>query len=247
MGCGTAFHVKPYTVKMGEGLYCSQACKTQHLQRTRTCPGCGEKFTVYRSQTRKFCSAKCHWSVRGQKDNCKCLVCGASFHRKQLTSKKGRPGIGSFCSIKCKAKQMSGSQFTATGKNRMGTKGGKRADLGGRYFRSGWEANWARYLNWLVKHKRLLKWEFEPDTFEFAGIKRGTRFYTPDFKVWPIDGGEPYYQEVKGYLDAKSKTRAKRMKKYHPAVRVDLVDKAVYLPVAKSMRGIIKEWEGKWP
>lgn len=149
--------------------------------------------------------------------------------------------------MQCKAKRMSASQFTATGKNRMGTKGGKRADLGGRYFRSGWEANWARYLNWLIARKKLyLRWEFEPDTFEFVGIKRGTRFYTPDFKVWPIGGGDPYYHEVKGYVDPKSITRAKRMKKYHPDVRVDLVDRKVYMPVAKEMHGIIKEWEGAW-
>ena len=60
-------------------------------------------------------------------------------------------------------------------------RGGKRADLANRYFRSSWEAKWARYLNWLASLHEIWGWEYEPQTFEFVEIKKGTRFYTPDF------------------------------------------------------------------
>lgn len=122
------------------------------------------------------------------------------------------------------------------------TNGGKRADLGGIYFRSSWEANWARYLNFRKAHGDIVKWEYEPDTFEFVGIKRGTRFYKPDFKVYyPLDVVQ--YEEVKGYMDAKSKTMLKRMAKYHPDVVVHVVDRARYQAVAKRLSHILAGWE----
>lgn len=123
-------------------------------------------------------------------------------------------------------------------------KGGRRADLGGRHFRSSWEANYARYLCWLQVQGEITKWEFEPDTFWFDAIKRGVRSYLPDFKVWPKDGGEPYYVEIKGYMDAKSRTKLKRMKKYHPNVTVKLVDAKLYKILDSRMRSVILGWEG---
>lgn len=54
-------------------------------------------------------------------------------------------------------------------------KGGKRSDLG-IYVRSKWEANFARYLKWMVEKEEIKSWRYEPMSFEFRGIKRGTRF-----------------------------------------------------------------------
>jgi len=65
----------------------------------------------------------------------------------------------------------------------MKYKAGKRADLGNRFFRSKWEANYARYLEWMKNRGEITDWDYECDTFEFGRIKRGGRFYTPDFKV----------------------------------------------------------------
>jgi hypothetical protein len=85
-------------------------------------------------------------------------------------------------------------------------------------------------------------WEYEPDTFEFHGIKRGCRFYTPDFKITWADGSVTYH-EVKGWMDAKSATKLKRMGKYYPTVKVELVQKERYDCIRKQMSGIIKNWE----
>ena len=85
-------------------------------------------------------------------------------------------------------------------------KGLKRPDLENIYNRSSWEANYERYLNFLD-----IGWEYEKQAFEFP-IKRGTRFYTPDYWL----GGEEKWVEVKGRLDSKSKTKLRRFKKYFP-------------------------------
>lgn len=116
--------------------------------------------------------------------------------------------------------------------------------MGNQHFRSSWEANYARYLNWLQVKGDILRWEFEPDTFWFEAIKRGVRSYLPDFKVWDADGGQPYYVEVKGYMDAKSRTKLKRMKKYHPAVKVELFDAKRYKVLDRRMKNTLPGWEG---
>jgi len=122
-------------------------------------------------------------------------------------------------------------------------KQGRRDDLGDTYFRSSWEANYARYLNLCIKQGIVHRWEFEPDTFYFENIKRGTRSYLPDFKVWDTEHTEPYYIEVKGYFDAKSKTKLKRMAKYYPDVRVDLVGAREYTEIRIKLAGLIPNWE----
>src|SRR5215471_1288173 len=71
--------------------------------------------------------------------------------------------------------------------------GGRRKDLDDRYFRSSWEANYARYLNFLKSRGEIHDWQYESNTFWFHKIKRGTRSYTPDFKVWQTPEGKPRY------------------------------------------------------
>ena len=121
-------------------------------------------------------------------------------------------------------------------------KGGKRADLGGLYVRSAWEANYARYLTWLVAQGVIKTWEYEPDTFWFLRIKRGTRSYTPDFKIHNNDGTVEYH-EVKGWMSPKSKTQLKRMARYHPDVKVVIVDADAYRAIARTAKKLIPHWE----
>lgn len=120
---------------------------------------------------------------------------------------------------------------------------GKRADLDGLYVRSSWEANYARYLNWLMKLGEVQRWEFEPDTFAFDKIKRGTRFYTPDFKVWTKDGAVEYH-EVKGYMNPQSATKLRRMRKYYPSIQIVLIDGPIYRDIARKVSKMIPNWEG---
>lgn len=119
--------------------------------------------------------------------------------------------------------------------------GGKREDLGGRYFRSTWEANYARYLNFLLDHGDLLGWEYEPKTFRFPGIERGAFEYRPDFLVKKQTGAE--WHEVKGWMDPKSKTRLKRMAKYFPAEKVVVIDATWFRRANDQLAALIPGWE----
>lgn len=123
------------------------------------------------------------------------------------------------------------------------TKGGRREDLDNRYFRSAWEANYCRYLNWLVEQGQIISWEYEADVFVFHGETRGAITYRPDFKVTEKDGSVVYH-EVKGWMDGPSKTRLQRMKKHYPEVKVIVIGEAEYKAVAK-WKALIPEWEGR--
>lgn len=117
---------------------------------------------------------------------------------------------------------------------------GTRTDLGF-YVRSKWEANVARYLKFLRLRGKVYDWEYEPETFYFP-IRRGTVSYTPDFKVWDHKDAKPVYWEVKGYMDAKSKTQLNRMARYHPDVQIVLIERDEYRAIAKWSR-LIEGWE----
>lgn len=119
-------------------------------------------------------------------------------------------------------------------------KGGFRKDLG-IYVRSTWEANYSRYLNFLVNQNQIKYWEYEPKTFYFEKIKRGSRSYTPDFRITNIDGSH-YWVEVKGYMNSESATKIKRFKKYFPEEKFILVDKE-WFKANKKMRLLIPDWE----
>lgn len=123
------------------------------------------------------------------------------------------------------------------------TKGGWREVGGKRFFaRSRWEANYARYLQWLKERGMIQEWEHEPETFWFEKIKRGVRSYLPDFRV-TCAAGTIEYHEVKGWMDNKSKTKIKRMAKYFPAVLLRVFDQAWFKRESKKLRGLIPGWE----
>jgi hypothetical protein len=117
-------------------------------------------------------------------------------------------------------------------------------EIGGskKFYRSRWEANYARYLQWLKETSRIKDWKHECKTFWFDGVKRGTVSYLPDFWVQEIDESESYH-EVKGWMDDKSKTKIKRMAKYHPDVKLIVITGKEYKVLESSLSSIIPEWE----
>jgi len=118
-------------------------------------------------------------------------------------------------------------------------------EIGGtkKYYRSRWEANYAHYLQWLKERKQIADWKHEPKTFWFEGIKRGVMTYLPDFWVLETNGSEAYH-EVKGWMDDASKTKIRRMAKYHPDVRLIVIDAKGYRALARSLLGLVPGWEG---
>ena len=122
-------------------------------------------------------------------------------------------------------------------------KSGTREDLG-IYVRSSWEANYARYLNFLQSIGAIVRWQYEPKVFTFDGIKRGTRDYTPDFAVWETEQAEPtYYVEIKGYMSPRDRTKLYRMRQYYPDIEVRLVQAREYREIQRKFSGAIGNWE----
>lgn len=113
-------------------------------------------------------------------------------------------------------------------------------DINGKniFFRSLWEVNYALYLDFLISRKQIISWKYESKTFWFEAIKRGVRSYKPDFEVENNDRSICFH-EVKGWMDAKSKTKLKRMAKYYPNVKMVLIEQKQYKEIIKKMSGII--------
>lgn len=119
---------------------------------------------------------------------------------------------------------------------------GKRPDLGNQFFRSKWEANYARWLNYQMEHGGdVQSWEFEPRRFDFP-IKRGTNSYLPDFRVVRKDGSVEWH-EVKGWMTQKGATALKRFAKYFPDETLVLIDGPVYKSIASTASSLIENWE----
>lgn len=235
--CGKPFEVYPSQARGTQGRFCSYecACGPPRDVNNGACPTCGR--LIFSRHPQKYCSRQCAGLSddnprRVERPNAICAACGKQYQ-------PGPGDMGVVCSRRCwaaiKTQRVPGSPHPKG-------KGGKRADLGNVYFRSRWEANWARYLNWLIQFGEVQSWAFEPETFEFKNIRRGTRFYTPDFRVVNKDGSVEYH-EVKGWMTPESRTRLKRMAKYYPAVKIIVIDKAYYRDVAKKVSACIPGWE----
>lgn len=109
-------------------------------------------------------------------------------------------------------------------------------DNGKRYYmRSGFEARWGRYLDFLIKAKEVVSWEYEPKPFEFEGVRSGTVFYIADFKVNYYGKQYPHYwHETKGRLTQKDVTKMKRMAEYYPDEKIILVMQRIPYGHSKS-------------
>ncbi|KKM13381.1 hypothetical protein LCGC14_1716780 [marine sediment metagenome] len=98
------------------------------------------------------------------------------------------------------------------------------------YFRSNWEANYARILNYLK-----IKWEYEPQVFVVVVNKRELT-YRPDFYLPEKDK----WIEVKGYWIGKAKQKFIAFsKKYN----INLIDSKEYKMLALEYQDKVK-WEG---
>ncbi len=117
-------------------------------------------------------------------------------------------------------------------------------EIGGKrnFYRSRWEANYARYLQWLKDRGDISDWQHEPETFWFEKIKRGVRSYLPDFRVWENDGTTKLH-EVKGWMDKRSKTCLNRMRIYHPKESVIVIRQKQYYEIYNKLGRLLPGWE----
>lgn len=97
-------------------------------------------------------------------------------------------------------------------------------------FRSNWELNYSLYLEWLKLNDKILSWEYEPERYDFIAYEGKHPYvvgpgYLPDFQVINNDGTF-YLVELKGR--AQGMLKLKRMKKYYPKIKIELVTAKEY-------------------
>jgi hypothetical protein len=112
------------------------------------------------------------------------------------------------------------------------------------YAKSLWEANYAKYLQWLQDEGKISFWVYEPKIFYFEGIKRGCTNYRPDFLVH-VDENTKYYVEVKGWMDPKSATKIKRFRKYFPEDEIRVVDAKWFKENAPILKNVVPFWDSE--
>jgi len=247
-------------------IYCSYKCAYTDKERlkdnnrknrgTSICKGCGKEFPITtRSPRGIFCTQKCSGKYTANKilnnlprpikprKTLICKHCGKGFQVKPHMENKRR-----FCSQSCGTLGSTKKRTTTMRKNFSHYGGYSRCKHGWHqvgdqeiFARSLWESNYAYYLEWLRKNGAIQFWEHEPETFWFEGIKRGVCSYLPDFKVVE-NNGDVIYHEVKGWMDKKSITKLKRMKKYHPTVKLFLADSKWFAQNIKKLSGLVTGW-----
>ena len=126
---------------------------------------------------------------------------------------------------------------------KRGTWKAEWAEIGGvrKFYRSRWELNYAHYLEWLRLNGSIASWAHEPETFWFEKIKRGVRSYLPDFIVTENDGSVAYH-EVKGWMDARSKTTIARFGRYYPQHKLIVISEKQYKAIGRKVSGLVDGW-----
>lgn len=136
--------------------------------------------------------------------------------------------------MKAVATKLKNGGFNTTSNAYSRCKGGLRADLN-QYFRSAWEANVARVLNYYN-----IEWEYEPKRFFFNAIVDGVASYQPDFYLPKLDK----WIEIKGWLDEKSKIRLELFATQYPEEnsKMILIDENFYNKI-KNQFSFLDNWE----
>jgi hypothetical protein len=116
-------------------------------------------------------------------------------------------------------------------------------EIGGKnkYFRSRWEANYARYLQFLKEQQQIIDWEHEPEMFWFT-INSKEVSYLPDFRVTMNDNSIEYH-EVKGWMDERSKLKIEGMKTSNPDKKLLVIQGDWFGKNNKIFADKIKDWE----
>lgn len=125
--------------------------------------------------------------------------------------------------------------------NRRHWRSGRRSDLGSAFFRSAWEANFARYLDALKFAGEIDAWKYEPERFVFPRNSGGVRSYLPDFHI--TAGGDAFFVEVKGWFCARSRRAARLMERHHPDVDLRFLDAVAYRLLEAEVATTIRGWE----
>lgn len=111
--------------------------------------------------------------------------------------------------------------------------GGKREDLN-EYFRSMWEANFARLLN-----LKNIKYKYEQKIPIYDNNNNLLCTYVPDFYLPELN----HYIEIKGKWENSAKKKIQLLKKYKPEIKLFIIDGTKYKNIEKLYINKISLWE----
>jgi uncharacterized Zn-finger protein len=184
-----------------------------------TCDYCGKPIKIKKYQLKQknhFCSYRCHGDFK--KIHLKGI---SSFfkghkHKEESKIKIGNKSKGKHHTIETKKKISkshlginSGSKCHFFGKP---PKNGKWTKYKSIWMRSTWESAFAKWCD-----KNLIKWQYEPKTFDLGNITYTPDFYLPEFNL---------YIEIKGWWRDNAKIKFKLFKQKYCGERIKLLEKS---------------------
>lgn len=113
--------------------------------------------------------------------------------------------------------------------------------IGGKkiFFRSRWEANYCRYLEFLKQRGRIKDWKHEPYTILFENENSS---YLPDFEVERNNGTKEIH-EVKGWFDDRSEHKIELMLTQHKELKLKIIFGKMYRLIELKFGQKIDGWE----
>jgi endogenous inhibitor of DNA gyrase (YacG/DUF329 family) len=230
--CGNIFEDAPSSTK----ICCSKECSKQnksnsmkiaHAKKPKqgnfiviVCFNCQKPFEYFSYPSKpikKFCSIKCY----GQYQKGKTLEERYGVKKAKETKDK----------IKLTKSKTHEGISTVT--HKLYPKGiyGRRPDLNNQFFRSTWEANFARICNLYGT-----KWEYEPKKFWLPELEA---YYYPDFYLPEIN----IYIEITGWENNLKKLKLESFAKNYPNISIIHIIGEIWYKYFRPYSLLLKEWE----
>lgn len=112
---------------------------------------------------------------------------------------------------------------------------GVRPDIGPQEFRSSWEANFARLMNYLD-----IEWSYEPHRFFLSN----SISYLPDFELKSPNPWNTKWIEIKGLWNRGDKAKLRYFMSKYPEEKIKVIARKEYAKLIKQYSKIIPNWEG---
>jgi hypothetical protein len=101
-------------------------------------------------------------------------------------------------------------------------------------FRSSWEANTARILNYLK-----IKWSYEPQRFWLSN----SMSYLPDFRLESDNPWGVKWIEIKGLWNKHDRAKLRLFMTMYPKETIKIITRVEYQKLTKQYKSLIPEWE----
>lgn len=207
--CGRSLTIAKHKEKNHKYHYCSKECLYKHSAIIRSgenasnwqggkietkCDFCGTILKIQKGLFKKnnhhFCNIDCRALFNRERIKINCSFCGKE---KEIWPSQKKDS--NFCNKKCSQKFI---RFF------------DRVKYGCKNFRSGWEANFAKWCD-----GSGIEWKYESQRFELGNTAYIPDFYLPEFDL---------YIEIKGYWRDDARLKFIQFKKQYPDINIEIFD-----------------------